>query len=178
MLIQLSIISSGICCWWRAKSIKNFDLPGVCFRTAWCRRLDPFGSRRDVIGPMTVRRMLPSKRSLGSASSSIAISQSKSGFGFIDKNWETETSIDWFIEKYYFFCCVSRVPRTTSINFFGVGGCSPLSLFPGLTLPSTLSTEDFTKILELFLGLRSTISSYSTKAEVWLILELDLHDFY
>jgi hypothetical protein len=26
--------------------------------------------------------------------------------------------------------------------------------------------------------LRSTISSYSTKAEVWLILELDLHDFY
>ena len=48
---------------------------------------------------MTVRRMLPSKRSLGSASSSIAISQSKSGLGFIDKNWETETSIDWFIDR-------------------------------------------------------------------------------
>jgi hypothetical protein len=80
------MISSGIYCYWRAKSIKNLVFPAVCLSTAWCKRLDPFESRSDVIGPMTVRRMLPNKRSLGSASSSIAISQSKSGLGSIDKN--------------------------------------------------------------------------------------------
>jgi hypothetical protein len=52
--------------------------------------------------------------------------------------------------------------------------CSPQSFFLGLTIDSTLSTDDFTNIFELFLGLRSTISSYSPKIEVLFIFELDL----
>jgi len=127
---------------------------------------------------MTVRRILPNKRSLGFASSSIMISQSKSGLGSINKNLETETSIDVFIEQCYNFYCILWGPRYTSINIFEVEVCSLLSFYLGLTIDSTLSTHDFTKIFELFRGLRSTISSYSPKAEVWFILELDLYDFY